>query len=77
MQIEPTSVGSPRRLPGTDTMKTPDDIAAMRRLHARGSSPPRAQVPRRDRKGALRGKPWFPLPSLDQTPADASASNAR
>lgn len=30
------SVRSPRRLPSTDTMKTPDDIAAMQRLHALG-----------------------------------------
>lgn len=29
-------VRSPRRLPSTDTMKTPDDVAAMRRLHALG-----------------------------------------
>lgn len=36
MQSEQTSVLSPRRLPSTDTMKTPDDIAAMRRLHALG-----------------------------------------
>ena len=30
------SVRSPGRLPSTDTMKTPDDVAAMRRLHALG-----------------------------------------
>lgn len=31
-----TSVRSPGRLPSTDTMKTPDDVAAMRRLHTLG-----------------------------------------
>lgn len=36
METTHMSVGSPRRLPSTDIMKTPDDIAAMLRLHALG-----------------------------------------
>ncbi|MFN7145714.1 MAG: IS21 family transposase [Myxococcota bacterium] len=36
MTSAPKSVRSPGRLPSTDTMKTPDDVAAMRRLHALG-----------------------------------------